>query len=150
MSRYPLRQTIARILSREDRLLTYGVAPRKGRSLEVGERSKSRKTTKMGEVEWLPSQPRVPQPLRIQTPIGIVPISTIGDLHEPIESGQISFPLGEKRPKWRTRAVHRTGNRGRENSLSDRVKRYLTYRNSTGIGAFYHRGSKWDVSTRHC
>ena len=96
MSRYPLRQTIARIISREDRLLTYGIAPRKGRFLEVGEGSKSGKSTKMGDVESLSSQPPVPQPLTIQTSIDIGPSTTLGQLQETVEEpGQISFPLGE-------------------------------------------------------
>ena len=52
----------------------------------------------MGDVESLPSQPPVPQPLRIEAPIDIAPISTLGDLQETIqESGQNSFTLGEKR-----------------------------------------------------
>ena len=97
MSRYPLRQTVARILSREDRLLTYGIAPRKGRFLEVGEGSKGKKSTKMGDVEPISSQPPIPQPLTIQTSIDIGPYRTLGELHEAIEEpGQISFPLGER------------------------------------------------------
>ena len=97
MSRYPLRETVARILSREDRLLTYGIATRKGRFLEVGEGSKSKKSTEMGDVESLSSQPPIPQPLTIQTSIDTGPSTTLGDLHEAIEEpGQISFPLGEK------------------------------------------------------
>ena len=100
MSRYELRPTIFRNLSREDRLLTYGVAPQKGRSSELGEGLKSRKSVKMGDVESRPSQPPEPQPLTIETTIDNQPTCTLGDLHESIEeSGQISFPLGEKGAK---------------------------------------------------
>ena len=54
----------------------------------------------MGNVEPLLSQPPVPQLLTIETTIDIAPISTLGVLLEIIEdSGQISFPLGEKEAK---------------------------------------------------